>query len=185
VGIPNLLSLFRLALVPVFVVVYFSGLENATVYAALIYALACFTDVLDGYIARKYQMTSDLGKILDPLGDKMITLAVLICITVDQIIPFWAVIVYAAKELLMALGGLVLHKRAGNIPKSNVLGKVATAIFFVVCSILMLFPEIPGNIASILICVAIGGMLVAFGGYLATFLSMIRRDDPPKQGNGS
>lgn len=173
-GLPNILSISRLVLVPVFVIVYFSGLEFATVYAAIIFLVASLTDVLDGMIARKYNMTSKLGKILDPLGDKVMTFTVLICITIDRIIPWWAVLVFAGKEVAMGLGGLVIHKRLKEIPPSNYLGKTATAVIFVVCMFLMLFPFIPTDIAQGMISFAIGVTLVAFGSYIITFSKHVK-----------
>lgn len=175
-NIPNILSLFRLALVPAFIIVYFSQLAYSTIYAALIYALACFTDVLDGYIARKYHLTTNLGKILDPLGDKMMTLTVLVCIAVDKLIPLWVIVVFTLKELLMGLGGLILHKKMSELPSSNFLGKAATVIFFLVCTALMLFNNISQEMAGMMIGIAVGVMLIAFGGYLITFTKLVKKN---------
>lgn len=181
-GLPNVLSISRLLLVPVFIIVYFSDLEYATTYAAIIFLIASLTDMLDGMIARKYGLTSKLGKILDPLGDKVMTFTVLICITVDKIIPLWAVFVFAAKEAAMGLGGLLLHKRLKEIPPSNYLGKTATVVFFVVCMLLMLFPSIPPRIARTMISAAIGVTLIAFGGYIITFSKHLKARPGPERG---
>jgi len=182
VGLPNVLSISRLLLVPVFIIVYFSGLEYATTYAAIIFLVASLTDVLDGMIARKYGLTSRLGKILDPLGDKVMTFTVLICITIDRIIPLWAVLVFAAKEVAMGLGGLLLHKRVKEIPPSNFLGKTSTVVFFVICMLLMLFPSIPPRIAKTMISTAIGVTLIAFGSYIITFSKHLKAKSEPEHG---
>ena len=89
-NLPNLLSLFRLALVPVFSAVFFSGLPNARPLSAGVYALAFFTDIADGWIARHYNQVTPLGRILDPLADKLMTFVVILCITIAGIIPVWA-----------------------------------------------------------------------------------------------
>ncbi|MBR2181146.1 MAG: CDP-alcohol phosphatidyltransferase family protein, partial [Oscillospiraceae bacterium] len=90
-NIPNLLSIFRMCLVPVFVVVFFSDSPHAYAYAAGVYALAGITDVLDGIIARKFNLITKLGKILDPLADKMMTITVFVCISIAGLIPWWII----------------------------------------------------------------------------------------------
>jgi len=173
-GIPNILSIIRILLVPLFVTVYFSEIQFSNIYAALVYVVAGVTDMLDGLIARKYNLTSKLGKVLDPLADKLITFTVIICITIDKVIPLWAVVVFAVKELLMGLGGLIIHKKIADVPSSNYLGKSSTVIFFLVCTVLMVFRGIPADVANILIAIAIGFTLIAFCGYLTTFSKLIK-----------
>jgi Phosphatidylglycerophosphate synthase len=172
---PNILSLFRLCLVPVFIIVYFSGLERASLYAAGIYALALFTDFLDGYIARRFNLITNLGKVLDPLGDKMITFSVLACITIDGIIPVWIVFAFACKELMMGVGGIIIHKRAKvEIPPSNPIGKSSTVIFFLVCVLLIIF-DIPHTAAVTMICVALLISFSAFISYVWSFKKIMRQ----------
>ena len=98
-SIPNLLSLLRLVLVPVFAVVFFQPAPDAHRWAVLIYLTAFLTDVADGWIARHFNQITKLGRILDPLADKLMTFTVIICITADGIIPLWAVVVFFLKEL--------------------------------------------------------------------------------------
>ncbi|MDR2502422.1 MAG: CDP-alcohol phosphatidyltransferase family protein [Oscillospiraceae bacterium] len=174
--IPNLLSAFRICLVPVFYAAYFLDSHAVKVYALAVYALASFTDFLDGYIARKFKLTSNLGKILDPLGDKLMMVSVLTCITIDGVIPLWALITAGIKEALMGIGGLVIHRKVkSDIPPSNILGKTSTVVFFLVCATLMLFPAIPGSTAALMIGVAIALMLMALGSYILTFTAVIKR----------
>ena len=174
---PNILSIIRLCLVPVFVTVYFSRLPNAALLAVLIYALATFTDYLDGHLARKYNLITNLGKVLDPLGDKMLTTAVLFCLTIDDVIPIWIVLIVAAKELLMGIGGLVIHRKAKvEIPPSNYIGKTATVLFFVVCVILMLF-KVGRTLSLILICTAVAVSLAAFVSYLKRFAGIMKKEE--------
>lgn len=175
-NIPNILSSIRICLVPVFVALYFCQPGNVKIYAAVVYALASFTDFLDGYIARKYNLTSNLGKVLDPLGDKLMTLAVLTCITIDRVIPIWAVVVVLVKELIMIAGGAVIRKKQdGVIPPSNIFGKTSTVVFFIVCVTLMLFRSIPENIAAHMITAAIILMFFALISYIRTFIIIIKK----------
>jgi CDP-diacylglycerol--glycerol-3-phosphate 3-phosphatidyltransferase len=177
-NVPNILSSVRICLVPVFVFAYFYEFSSVKIAAAAIYAVASATDFLDGYIARKYGLISNLGKILDPVGDKLMTLAVLACITVDKVIPVWAVLIAVFKEALMLIGGAVVRKREGGaIPSSNIIGKTSTVVFFVVCVTLMLFRKIPENIATIMISFTIALMLIALVSYLLTFIRVMKRID--------
>jgi len=177
--VPNILSIFRILLVPVFIIVYFSDNNDSRLIAALIYALASFSDFLDGFLARRLKASTNLGKILDPLGDKLMTIAAMICITIDGIIPVWAVIAAGVKELIMAIGGFVMHKLARlEIPPSNLVGKTSTVVFFLVCVALMLFEGIPGGAATAMISFAIALMFVALATYLKTYITVMKNRAP-------
>ncbi|WP_251449158.1 CDP-alcohol phosphatidyltransferase family protein [Vermiculatibacterium agrestimuris] len=139
-NLPNTLSLIRLCLVPVFAWAYFLPQPNAHLWAALVYAAAFVTDIADGYIARRFDLVTKLGRILDPLADKLMTLTVITCVTADGILPIWAVVVFFCKEAAMGLGGLYLYRQIKDMPPSNWLGKTSTGVFFVVLGILVLFP---------------------------------------------
>jgi CDP-diacylglycerol--glycerol-3-phosphate 3-phosphatidyltransferase len=158
------------------VITYFYEAGSIKAYAAAVYALASATDFLDGHIARKYGQISNLGKILDPVGDKLMTLAVLTCITLDQVIPVWAILVALVKELLMLIGGAIIRKKeGGEIPSANIIGKTSTVVFFIVCVTLMLFSSIPAKIATIMITAAILLMLIALVSYIITFIHIIKK----------
>lgn len=174
-SVPNILSAFRICLVPVFFIVYFRNPEESNWPPLMVYAVASLTDILDGYIARKYRATSNLGRVLDPAGDKLMQFAVLTCITVDWLIPLWALLLFVLKELTMLLGGLIIHRRLKmDMPPSNFIGKTATVLFFVVCAALMVFPGMPRHIADTIIAVAIGMMFMALGSYVLTFTAVLR-----------
>ena len=113
-----------MCLVPVFVVVFFSGIDNAHAYAAAIYALAGITDVLDGIIARKFNLITRLGKILDPLADKMMTITVFVCLSFSNIIKWWVIALIFAKDILLIAGGVKLYKEM-----SGVVGGVSILLF--------------------------------------------------------
>ena len=172
--VPNVISIFRICLVPVFVAAYFTDERDIKLYAILVYALASFSDFLDGFLARKYKVSSNLGKLLDPLGDKLMTIAVMVCITIDGVLPIWAVLVAGVKEILMAIGGFVVHRVAHvEIPASNLIGKVSTVVFFLVCVTLMLF-DIPRNAVVAMISGAILLALLALASYINTYVTVMR-----------
>ena len=173
--VPNILSIFRICLVPVFIIVYFTDERDIKYYAVLVYAIAGLSDFLDGYIARKFQAQSKLGKLLDPLGDKLMTFSAIVCITITRPILIWAVLVFFIKEVLMGVGGLVLHKKARvELPPANTIGKMSTFVFFIVCVTLMLFSNLPDYIAVILISVAICLTLVALAAYLCSYIKIMK-----------
>ena len=179
-NVPNTLSLLRLAMVPIFAVVFFQPFPEARYWAAGVYALAFVTDVLDGWIARHFNQITRLGRILDPLADKLMTFTVIICITAAGIIPVWAVVIFFLKEAAMCIGAMsMLHKIDDVIP-ANWLGKVSTFVFFVVCGLLVLLPEIPHTWATGMISVALGLTVLAFLYYLWLYVSVLGKKKPTK-----
>ena len=168
-SIPNLLSLLRLALVPMFAVVFFQPWPDAHTWAALIYLIAFLTDIADGWIARRFNQITKLGRILDPLADKLMTFTVIVCITADHIIPLWAVVVFFCKELTMAIGGCLMYQRLGDVIPSNWLGKASTGVFFLVCAALVLFPAIPRPWATGLITFSLALTLAALASYICQY----------------
>ena len=183
-AVPNVLSVFRICLVPVFIAVYFSDDRDIKYYAVLVYAIAGLSDFLDGYIARRFDAQSKLGKLLDPLGDKLMTFSVLVCITITNItsvanairpVLICAVIVFFVKEVLLGIGGLILHKKARvELPPANFLGKASTFVFFIVCAALMLFRDIPVPVTFAMISAAMCLTLVALAGYVALYIKLMK-----------
>ena len=171
-NVPNLLSLLRLAMVPVFAAVFFLPDPSARSWAAGVYALAFVTDIADGWIARHFHQVTRLGRILDPLADKLMTFTVIVCITAAGIIPLWAVVVFFLKEAAMGVGALSMYHKTEDVIPSNWLGKVSTGVFFVVCAALVLFPGIPSSWATGLITLALVLTILAFVSYLLQYLSL-------------
>ena len=159
---------------PVFLVVYFCAGANSRFYAAMVYLLAALTDVLDGWIARRFNVITDLGRILDPVGDKLMALSAVTCLAVDGRIPPWVVIFLAVKEFIMLVGGLIIHSRLRlEMPSANFLGKASTVVLFLVGISLMLF-NIPAEATSIMITFAMCLAFTAFGSYVINFVSILK-----------
>ena len=142
--------------------------------AAVVFFAACFTDVLDGYIARKFNRITDVGKLLDPLADKGMQLTVLISLAFCERMPWVAVAVILAKEFLMFLGGLFLYRKK-IVVAANWYGKMATVVTSLsVMSILLFydkmaaFPRFLAQWAPV--CVAI----CAFSLYFLAFLKTVK-----------
>ena len=148
-NIPNFLSVVRLALVPVFAIVFHSGAQYAYTIAAVIFLAAEITDILDGYIARKYNQITRLGRVLDPLADKLMKATAMVCLSVVHIVPVWAVVALFAKELTILFGTIALYRRVKDVPGSNIFGKAAE---FSICAMIVaeIFFEIARPLATIL-----------------------------------
>lgn len=127
--IPNILSCFRIMLTGVFVYLFFNNYPDNIIAAMMVFLLAGATDVVDGFLARRFHWITDLGKILDPFADKLMQCTVLVCMMIKSLIPAWLAIPFILKELLILSGGLFMIKKRDVVAVSNVFGK-ATVVFF-------------------------------------------------------
>lgn len=141
-NIPNILTSIRFCLVGVFIYVFKNpAIDNNLKWGIIVFIIAGITDVLDGYIARKYDMVTKWGKLMDPLADKVMLIVVLISLYTVDIVPLTVIIVVLAKELLMVLGALFLYKNRQTVVQANFFGKAASAAFYV--AIIALVFKIP------------------------------------------
>ena len=183
-ALPNIVSIARICLVPVFIAVYFIHESDIKYWAIMVYAIAGLSDLLDGYLARKFDAVTKLGKLLDPLGDKLMTFTVMVCITITSHILYWAVLVYFVKEVLMAIGGFLIHRKARvELPAANYIGKASTFLLFLVCVIMMFFRELPEYVEIALTTAAICVTLVALASYLNSYIK-IMKSRPTENING-
>ena len=134
--IPNVLTIIRMILIPVFVILFFKGYKIA---ALCVFCAASLTDMLDGYLARKLNQITDFGKLFDPLADKLMVLTAMVCQTFWGPLPLVAVIIVAAKELVMVLGGVFMLSR-DVVVYSNYVGKTAQ-VFFIASLVLSFFHD--------------------------------------------
>jgi cardiolipin synthase len=133
--IPNVLSFFRLALVPVFLTFVIVGQDAL---ALLVLVVASVTDFLDGYLARRLGQISRLGQLLDPAADRLYIFAALVGLAWREVIPWWLVAAIVARDVMLAVLGLILANHGfGPLPVHH-LGKVATFCLFWALPLLML-----------------------------------------------
>lgn len=141
-NIPNILTLLRIIMIPIFYVVFFSDITNSSLFAALIFIVASLTDWFDGFLARKWSLITNFGKIMDPLADKLLVMTALVCLLTSFRIPAWAVIVILARE--MAITGLrIIAASEGVVVAADMLGKFKT-VFQMVAIILLLLNNFIG-----------------------------------------
>jgi len=131
--IPNVLTMIRMIMIPVFVILFFNGARKA---ALAVFIAASLTDLLDGFLARKLNQITDFGKLFDPLADKLMVLTVMVCQGIAGVLPWTAIAVVAVKELIMVIGGMFMLSR-DVVVYSNLAGK--TAMVFFVASLLLSF----------------------------------------------
>lgn len=131
--VPNILTIIRFLLIPIIVIFAFEDNYIATI---IVLTISGLTDILDGYIARKYNFISNFGKLMDPLADKMTQVALLGTLAIQKIIPVWIIVVVIIKEFLMVSGASFLYGKE-LVVSSKWYGKLTTVLFYVaiVCSL--------------------------------------------------
>ena len=135
--VPNILTIIRFLLIPIIIIF---ALQDNYIAAIIVLTLSGLTDILDGYIARKFNLISDFGKLMDPLADKATQVTILALLTIQEIIPLWILIIVLLKELLMISGASFLYGKE-LVVSSKWYGKLATVLFYVaiVCSLFILY----------------------------------------------
>lgn len=168
--IPNLLSLFRLLLIPVYIIIYLNAADKTDHYiAAGILAVSCLTDLIDGKIARHFDMISNLGKILDPLADKATQFTLIICLTLKYPVLQLLVFLFVIKEGFQLIAGSI-NLRKGKMLKGALLsGKICTTILFISLILMVMLPDLPNTVIYIITVVDIIFMLISFCDYLITY----------------
>lgn len=179
-NVPNFLTTLRLFMVPAFVIVYFQG-ESWHLLAAGIFVLAALTDVLDGYLARKWNQITDFGKLADPLADKMMQLSALVCLYMGGRIRGWILLIYAVKETLQIVGGLRLLNIRKYVVYSKWSGKIATVLLFVMITVIIVTNEqqLPIKSATWLMVICLVATVIAFFDYVSMYFN-IRAARQPK-----
>ncbi|RKD31798.1 CDP-alcohol phosphatidyltransferase family protein [Thermohalobacter berrensis] len=167
-NIPNILTIFRFFLIPIFITIFYSPIDNNIKYAIYIFILAGITDVLDGYIARNFNMVTKWGTVLDPLADKLMQLTVLVCFTDKNFLPIWVILVIGIKEILMIIGALFLYYFADKtVVPANKFGKLATVFFYAAILVIAFTSNI--TIKYVFVGLTLLLTIIAFVNYLIGF----------------
>lgn len=173
-NVPNALTMLRMALIPV----YWALMMNDRRYAALaVFIFASLTDILDGFIARKYHLITNFGKLMDPLADKLMVLSVMLSLALKGIAPWPALAILLAKEGLMVLGGALLYRR-GVVVYAIWIGKLAQAVVvasLIACFFSDWFFSIGCPVHLILLWTAVALTLCALGVYASRAIPQYRR----------
>ena len=168
--IPNMLSLFRLLLVPVYISIYLNATESYHYYiAGGILAVSCMTDMIDGKIARKFNMHSVIGQVLDPIADKVTQFALIVCLAIRYAILWTVIVLFVIKEIYQFIAMAVAAKKGKMLRGALMSGKICTTILFVSLIAMIVFPDIPENIVNIMVYVDIAVLTIAFIDYVLVY----------------
>ena len=168
--IPNLLSLFRLALIPVYITVYLNAEEDWQYYVAgAILAISCMTDLIDGKIARRFHMISTVGKVLDPLADKATQFTLTLCLSVHYPVLRPVLVLFVIKEGFQLIVGIIHFRKGKMLPGALMAGKICTTILFVSLIALVLFPGIPRGAVDAIALVDTGFLIFSFISYILAY----------------
>ena len=171
--IPNLLSLFRLLLIPVYISIYLNAKSYSDYFlAAAILTVSCMTDLIDGKIARHFNMISSLGKVLDPLADKATQFTLILCLASKHKNLWYLVGLFVLKESYQLIaGGLRLRKK--KMLKGALLsGKICTTVLFISLILMILMPNLSENLVNAIALVDGLFMTLAFAEYIAAYFFM-------------
>ncbi|MEO0136453.1 MAG: CDP-alcohol phosphatidyltransferase family protein [candidate division WOR-3 bacterium] len=167
--ISNLITLFRFFLLPV--MIYFL-IRKDRITAFVIMLIALLSDVIDGYIARKFHQESELGRVLDPLCDKISLVVILLTLLLINAVPIWAVIMIALRDILIIVGSYILLRSKRKVYKSNILGRITGFLFGVMILAFTLEFKAVGMAA---LYISIPFMLGAFITYCQRFFITLRQ----------
>ena len=173
--IPNLLSLFRLILIPVYILIYLNAQEATDYYlAGGILAVSCLTDMIDGKIARRYNMITSLGKLLDPLADKATQFSLILCLTIKvENHLLWSLVgLFVLKEGFQAIAGCVRLRKGIMLKGALFSGKICTTILFISLIVMVIMPDLSPTAIDVITIVDAVFMLIAFVHYVLAYFCL-------------
>ncbi len=179
--IPNIISFFRLLLIPLFVITYFKeSISNHYIWSIVIVFISGISDIVDGFIARHCNMVSDLGKVLDPIADKLTQAVILLCLAINHTSMFLPFSVLFVKELFTLFAAIHLLSNGTKPISSKWFGKLSTVVIFLTMVYTLIMdlysaPEIPYYILLVLSIVC---MIISITGYFKLFSKHVKGEIP-------
>lgn len=168
--IPNLLSIFRLILIPIYVCIYLNAENDVDYYlAGGILAVSCLTDMIDGKIARHFNMISTLGKILDPIADKATQFTLLVCLTVKYPVLIFLAALFVVKETFQLIAGGISLKKGKMLKGALLAGKICTTVLFISLIVIVMFPKLSPQTVFIISVIDVIFMVIAFVDYIIAY----------------
>ncbi len=161
--IPNILSFLRILMIPVIVVLY--CVYKKYLWATGIIIVSGITDMVDGKIARKYNMISDLGKILDPIADKLTQAAVVLCLSIRYPYMLWMFVLMFVKELIMGITGILSIRYSGNVHSADWHGKIVTMLLYAMMVLHLAWVDMPMQVSNIILLVCAVMMVISLALY--------------------
>jgi cardiolipin synthase len=175
-SIPNILCYIRFLLIPVFVVTYIRADEpKQYIQAAAVVFLSGLTDFLDGFIARRFDMVTELGKIIDPLADKLTQASLIFILVVKIKWMFLLLILFVIMQLFLLVAGIVMLIKGTKIHGAKWFGKVSTTVFYATMLVLVAVPTLRTGITNTLMMVCGAFLLLSFLMYIKEYIQMYHR----------
>ena len=169
-SIPNILSYFRLLLIPLFIVLY---VQEDFTEALITLAASGLSDILDGRIARKYDMVTDLGKVLDPVADKLTQCAMMICVAMRYPAMWWLLGLHVVKETVMLIMGWYVLKRTDTVNSAIWAGKLCTGVIYAVMMLHVILPHLPQPVSVGCTIVCAGLIVLSLIVYTARYVKIL------------
>lgn len=169
-SIPNILSYFRLLLIPLFIVLY---VQEDFTEALITLAASGLSDILDGRIARKYDMVTDLGKVLDPVADKLTQCAMMLCVAMRYPAMWWLLGLHVVKELIMLVMGWYVLKRTDTVNSAIWAGKLCTGVIYAVMMLHVILPHLPQPVSVGCTIVCAGLIVLSLIVYTARYVKIL------------
>ena len=169
-SIPNLLSYFRLLLIPLFIQLYMN--ENFT-EALITLAASGLSDVIDGRVARKYNMVTDLGKVLDPVADKLTQCAMMFCVAMRYPAMWWLLGLHVRKALMMIVMGWYVLNNTDTVNSAMWSGKLSTGVIYAVMMVHVIVPTIPQAVSAASAAVCAGLIILSLVVYTARYIKLL------------
>ena len=168
--IPNLLSIFRIALIPVYLHIYLNA-DSPDDYtaAAVILAVSCLTDMVDGKIARKFNMITNLGKLLDPVADKLTQLALMLCLSIQHRALRVLLVMFLIKEFFQFCAMVASLRQGKALDGALMTGKISTTVLFGSLTLMVLCPDLQDRTVNLLAGVSLVFLMLAFGDYVRAY----------------
>lgn len=168
--IPNLLCIFRILLIPVYLDIYLhaDSREDYTA-AAVILAVSCLTDMVDGKIARKFNMITNLGKLLDPIADKLTQLALMICLSMDRKALRVLLVMFLIKEFFQFFAMIGALRNGKALDGALMSGKISTTVLFTSLIVMVLLPGLSEKTTNIITGVCLVFLMIAFADYVRAY----------------
>lgn len=169
-SIPNILSYFRLLLIPLFIVLY---VQEDFTEALITLAASGLSDILDGRIARRYDMVTDLGKVLDPVADKLTQCAMMLCVAMRYPAMWWLLGLHVVKELIMLVMGWYVLKRTDTVNSAIWAGKLCTGVIYAVMMLHVILPHLPQPVSVGCMVVCAGLIVLSLIVYTARYVKIL------------
>ncbi len=182
--IPNILSMFRLLLIPLYVSIYLNARQEADYYlAAAILAVSCLTDLIDGQIARRFHMISTVGKVLDPFADKVTQFTLVVCLAIKYPVLWILVALILVKELFQLIAGILNFRKGRMLKGAQLTGKICTSVLFISLIVLVMMPDIPTHYVPWIALVDGIFLLTAFVDYIVVYIRKDAKFQPLRDNN--